>query len=82
AKPVLGTNDILFLLIHHWARDTSTFPIENQHLALVVLYGKLSKNNSTCLSNNEDLDNKDLKDSEDKINFIENEKLNNPNYNQ
>ncbi|KAG9238191.1 hypothetical protein BJ875DRAFT_492706 [Amylocarpus encephaloides] len=25
SKPVLGVDDLLLLLNHHWARDTSTF---------------------------------------------------------
>ncbi|KAH6670201.1 hypothetical protein B0J14DRAFT_444805, partial [Halenospora varia] len=31
-KPVLGTDDILLLLTHHWSRDTSVFPTEDQRL--------------------------------------------------
>lgn len=31
-KPVLGTDDLLLLLTHHWGRDTSVFPTEDQQL--------------------------------------------------
>ncbi|TGO22912.1 hypothetical protein BPAE_0150g00050 [Botrytis paeoniae] len=106
AKPVLGADDILLLLTHHWARDTSTFPTENQRLALAtimllsiytgcrpaelvdaskgkaVLCGKLSRNDSTCLSNDGDSDDEDFKDSEDERSFIESKELDDPNYNQ
>ena len=41
-KPVLGVDDLLLLLNHHWARDTSTFPTERHRvqfaLILVLLF--------------------------------------------
>ena len=37
SKPVIEPDDILLLLTHHWARDTSTFPTEDQCLALAAL---------------------------------------------
>lgn len=106
AKPVLGADDILLLLTHRWARDTSTSPTEDQRLALAtimlisiytgsrptelvdaskrkaVLCGKLSREDSTCRSNDGDSDDKDLKDSENERSFIESKKLDDPNYNQ
>ncbi|ELR03151.1 hypothetical protein VC83_09677 [Pseudogymnoascus destructans] len=36
AKPVLGADDILLLLTHLWARDTSIFPTEDQRLTLAT----------------------------------------------
>ncbi|KAH7364055.1 hypothetical protein BKA65DRAFT_603155 [Rhexocercosporidium sp. MPI-PUGE-AT-0058] len=38
-KPVLGVDDLLLLLNHHWARDTSTFPTERHRVqfALILL---------------------------------------------
>lgn len=38
-KPVLGIDDLLLLLNHHWARDTSTFPTERYRVqfALILL---------------------------------------------
>lgn len=36
AKPVLGSDDLLLLLTHHWGRDTNTFPTEEQRLALAT----------------------------------------------
>jgi hypothetical protein len=38
-KPVLGVDDLLLLLTHHWARDTSTFPTERHRVqfALILL---------------------------------------------
>ena len=37
AKPVLGSDDLLLLLTHLWARDTSVFPTEDQRLALAAI---------------------------------------------
>jgi hypothetical protein len=37
AKPVLGADDLILLLTHHWARDTSVFPTEDQRLALATI---------------------------------------------
>jgi hypothetical protein len=37
AKPVLGADDILLLLTHLWARDTSIFPTEDQRLTLETI---------------------------------------------
>ena len=37
AKPVLGADDVLLLLTHLWARDTSTFPTEDQRLTLATM---------------------------------------------
>lgn len=37
AKPVLGADDILLLLTHLWARDTSIFPTEDQQLILATM---------------------------------------------
>jgi hypothetical protein len=39
-KPVLGSDDVLLLLTHLWARDTCTFPTEDQRhgLATVLLF--------------------------------------------
>jgi len=39
SKPVLGMDDLLLLLNHHWARDTATFPIEQHQVqfALILL---------------------------------------------
>ncbi|EDN94544.1 predicted protein [Sclerotinia sclerotiorum 1980 UF-70] len=37
AKPVLGADDLILLLTHHWARDTSIFPTEDQRLALATI---------------------------------------------
>ena len=36
-KPVLGPDDILLLLTHHWARDTCIFPIEDQRVAFAAI---------------------------------------------
>jgi hypothetical protein len=38
-KPVLGVDDLLPLLNYHWARDTSTFPMERHRVqfALILL---------------------------------------------
>jgi len=38
-KPVLSIDDLLLLLNYHWARDTSTFPIERHRVqfALILL---------------------------------------------
>jgi hypothetical protein len=38
-KPVLGSDDVLLLLTHLWARDTCTFPTEDQRhdLATILL---------------------------------------------
>jgi hypothetical protein len=37
AKPVLGPDDVLLLFTHHWARDTCTFPTEDQRQALAAI---------------------------------------------
>ena len=37
AKPVLGADDILLLLTHLWARDTSIFPTKDQRLMLAAM---------------------------------------------
>jgi integrase len=37
AKPVLRADDLILLLTHHWARDTSIFPTEDQRLALATI---------------------------------------------
>ncbi|EDN93943.1 predicted protein [Sclerotinia sclerotiorum 1980 UF-70] len=37
AKPVLGADDLILLLTHHWARDTSIFPTGDQRLALATI---------------------------------------------
>jgi integrase len=37
AKPVLGADDLILLLTHHWARDTSIFPTEDQRLVLAAI---------------------------------------------
>ncbi|TGO43983.1 hypothetical protein BCON_0678g00010 [Botryotinia convoluta] len=37
AKPVLKADNLILLLTHHWARDTSIFPTEDQHLALATI---------------------------------------------
>jgi hypothetical protein len=34
---VLGADDLILLLTHHWARDTSIFPTEDQRLALATI---------------------------------------------
>jgi hypothetical protein len=43
SKPVLGVDDLLLLLNHHWARDTSTFSTERHRvqfaLILLLLFG-------------------------------------------
>ncbi|KAG4430257.1 hypothetical protein IFR05_014253 [Cadophora sp. M221] len=43
SKPVLGVDDLLLLLNHHWARDTSTFPTERHRvqfaLIMLLLFG-------------------------------------------
>ncbi|TVY90451.1 hypothetical protein LAWI1_G007273 [Lachnellula willkommii] len=43
SKPVLGVDDLLLLLNHHWARDTSTFSTERHRvqfaLLLLLLFG-------------------------------------------
>ncbi|KAH7360961.1 hypothetical protein BKA65DRAFT_195900 [Rhexocercosporidium sp. MPI-PUGE-AT-0058] len=43
SKPVLGVDDLLLLLNHHWARDTSTSPTERHQvhfpLILLLLFG-------------------------------------------
>ncbi|KAG9230108.1 hypothetical protein BJ875DRAFT_488278 [Amylocarpus encephaloides] len=31
-KPILSIDDLLLLLNHHWARDTSTFPTERHRV--------------------------------------------------
>ncbi|KAF7865656.1 hypothetical protein EAF04_005822 [Stromatinia cepivora] len=36
-KPVLGVDDLILLFIHHWVRDTSIFPIEDQRLAFTTI---------------------------------------------
>ncbi|KAH7398119.1 hypothetical protein BKA64DRAFT_57979 [Cadophora sp. MPI-SDFR-AT-0126] len=38
-KSALGVDDLLLLLNHHWARDTSTFPTERHRVqfALILL---------------------------------------------
>jgi hypothetical protein len=36
-KPVLGPNDILLLLTHHWARDTCAFPTEDQRVSFAAI---------------------------------------------
>jgi hypothetical protein len=42
-KPVLGVDDLLLLLNHHWARDTATVPTERHRvqfaLILLLLFG-------------------------------------------
>jgi hypothetical protein len=35
-KPVLGSDDLLLLLTHLWARDTCVFPIEGQRHTLAT----------------------------------------------
>jgi hypothetical protein len=37
SKPVLGPDDVLLLLTHHWARDTCTFPTEDQRVSLAAI---------------------------------------------
>jgi hypothetical protein len=37
SKPVLGPDDVLLLLTHHWARDACTFPTEDQRQALAAI---------------------------------------------
>jgi hypothetical protein len=37
SKPVLGPDDVLLLLTHHWARDTCTFLTEDQCISLVAI---------------------------------------------
>ena len=32
SKPVMNVNDLLLVLMHHWARDTSNFPMEWQRV--------------------------------------------------
>ncbi|KAF7944137.1 hypothetical protein EAE96_010541 [Botrytis aclada] len=43
SKPVIGVDDLLLLLNHHWARDTSVFPTERHRiqfaLILLILFG-------------------------------------------
>jgi len=34
---VLGADDLILLLTHHWARDTSIFPTEDQRLTLAAI---------------------------------------------
>ena len=36
-KPVLGSDDVLLLLTHLWARDTCTFPTEDQRHGLATI---------------------------------------------
>jgi hypothetical protein len=36
-KPVLGSDDVLLLLTHLWARDTCVFPTEDQRHALATI---------------------------------------------
>jgi hypothetical protein len=36
-KPVLGPDDMLLLLTHHWARDTYIFPTEDQCIRFAVI---------------------------------------------
>jgi hypothetical protein len=36
-KPVLGSDDVLLLLTHLWARDTCVFPMEDQRHALATI---------------------------------------------
>ena len=36
-KPVLGPNDVLLLLTHHLARDTCTFPTEDQRVVFAAI---------------------------------------------
>lgn len=31
-KPVMGVDDLLLVLIHHWAKDQSGYPIERQRV--------------------------------------------------
>jgi hypothetical protein len=37
AKPVLGADDLILLLTHHWAWDMSTFPTKDQRLAFATI---------------------------------------------
>lgn len=37
AKPVLGADDLILLLTHHCARDTSTYPTEDQRVTLATI---------------------------------------------
>jgi hypothetical protein len=37
SKPVLGPDDILLLLTHHWARDMCIFPTEDQRVPLATI---------------------------------------------
>jgi len=34
---VMGPDDLLLLLTHHWARDTHTYPIEDQRLTVAAI---------------------------------------------
>ncbi len=34
---MLGADDLILLLTHHWARDTSIFPTEDQRLTLAAI---------------------------------------------
>jgi hypothetical protein len=36
-KPVLGSDDVLLLLTHLWARDTCVFPTEDQRHTLATI---------------------------------------------
>jgi len=42
SKPVLGVDDLLLLLHHHWVRDTSTFPTERHRVQYPLLLLLLS----------------------------------------
>ncbi|KAH6696594.1 hypothetical protein BKA61DRAFT_251279 [Leptodontidium sp. MPI-SDFR-AT-0119] len=37
SKPVLGVDDLLLLLNHHWARDTSTSPTERHRVQFALI---------------------------------------------
>ncbi|KAL9111830.1 MAG: hypothetical protein Q9187_007868 [Circinaria calcarea] len=36
-KPMLGADDLILLLTHHWVWDTSIFPTEHQRLTLAAI---------------------------------------------
>ncbi len=73
----MGPDDLWLLLTHHWARDTSTFPIKGQRLTvaaimLIAVYNRCrlgeltdaSKNKAACKGPLQDQDDVKCKDKD------------------
>ncbi|KAI9877636.1 MAG: hypothetical protein M1830_003251 [Pleopsidium flavum] len=58
SKPVTGVNDLLLVLIHHWAKDTAIFPNEEQRVQLltILLFAAFTAPRPAELDNPDDFD--------------------------